>query len=875
MKYSKLLISLFLAQGVVLTGCGGGGSSSGGGTSSSSSSSISSSSSSSSSSSVPGAPWNLVWQDEFEGTAIDTTKWEHEIDCGGGGNNEWQCYTADPENSYVEDGMLHIAVQHVGGTGDDAYTSARLRTLAKGDWKYGRIEVNAKIPEGQGLWPAIWMLPSERVYGDWPLSGEIDIFEAVNPNGTGNNNVYGTLHYGQSWPNNLHTGAPFVPETNIWEEFHTYAIEWEEGEIRWYVDDAHFATQTSDGWYTYYDGEQEVGFQLGEGAAPFNQTFHLLLNVAVGGEWPFGEAGNEEVTLNLPQEMVVDYVRVYECSANAETGIGCASDVDPEVEPLEGFPGQQNVYYLYQDGPSTLTFDVLGGTVDNTLVPGLWPETGGVVVSTPEYAGDDGTVWDIEFNGLGNVQLLSSDMSEQAAVNDGFLLQSMETTGEVKFDLFVESIDPETELLVKLDSGHPAVSSHSIDIPPVGEWTTVAVSFSEMTGSAVHANIVSPFVLESTGIAHVRLNNIRISCLAECAVEPQRAGIFDVFTDSFNVYVNGQLDPNWADHGIDTYDGPGQSIVSSAVEDPDKGTVQEIYFQQGPGVWYIQTKILRDMTAFADGGYLTFEIKPLTGSGEFFVKVDCVHPCTSGDVPVEGTLPLNTWSTVEVPISNFTAGGLQLSRVNTPFIILPQNEAAASFRVTNIRWVYTGEGDGGGDGGGASGNPIIDSNFFIFEDAVDANWSSPGVFFYNAPNAGTITWSVTADSENAENEVLQFEFGADGDHNSTMYIQSSTPKDLQAFAGGNLKFDLKVIDAASNIGGFLVKADCVYPCGSAVIPVPMPATIGAWTPVTVPIDNLTGLTLGKVDTPISFYPVQGEQEGVTFQLDNIRWELAE
>lgn len=127
--------------------------------------------------------WRLVWSDEFDGTEIDSSKWEHEVNCWGGGNAEQQCYVADPKNSFVIDGKLHIVALEdnpsgaIGGPGDDAtvvnlpYSSARLRTINKGDFKYGRIEAKLQLPSGQGLWPAFWMLPTDSVYGGWAAFG--------------------------------------------------------------------------------------------------------------------------------------------------------------------------------------------------------------------------------------------------------------------------------------------------------------------------------------------------------------------------------------------------------------------------------------------------------------------------------------------------------------------------------------------------------------------------------------------------------------------------------------------------------------------------------------------------------------------------------
>lgn len=285
--------------------------------------------------------WQLVWSDEFQEPSINSKKWSFEKNCFGGGNNELQCYTDRKKNAFVRNGILHIVAQKEEfkgqGLQDDfpnykvtdkdktqPYTSARLRTLHKGDWKYGRMEARIKLPQGQGIWPAFWMLPSEWKYGGWPLSGEIDILEAINTNTpTQANKVYGTLHYGDKPPKNLHTGTDYSPVKSIWKEFHNYSIEWEAGEIRWYVDDIHYATQTSDGWYSGATDDAH---------APFNQSFHIILNLAVGGEWP----KNPDKSTQFPQEMLVDYVRVYQCSVNSETGKGCASFVDERIKPIQG-----------------------------------------------------------------------------------------------------------------------------------------------------------------------------------------------------------------------------------------------------------------------------------------------------------------------------------------------------------------------------------------------------------------------------------------------------------------------------------------------------------------------------------------------------------
>lgn len=243
--------------------------------------------------------WVLAWSDEFDGEAIDKSKWEQTVDGEGDGNNDLQYYTDRSKNSYVEDGVLYIKAikeSYQGSAGSKNYTSARLSTLNKGDWKYGKIEIKAKLPFGKGVWSAIRMLPTDWIYGGWAASGEIDIMESVNLKVGESNEIHGTLHYGGKWPDNIHTGESYTPKSSVVDEYHIYTIEWEEHEIRWYVDGYHYQTQTD--WHS----------DSGDYPAPFNQRFHLILNVAVGGSWP----GNPDQATSFPQTMAVDYVRVFE-----------------------------------------------------------------------------------------------------------------------------------------------------------------------------------------------------------------------------------------------------------------------------------------------------------------------------------------------------------------------------------------------------------------------------------------------------------------------------------------------------------------------------------------------------------------------------------
>lgn len=277
--------------------------------------------------------WTLVWSDEFDGDAIDPARWDFDRNCWGGGNAERQCYTDRPENAAIEHGRLVITARledtegpalpvHMRDAGApletrvQPFSSARLVTRGRAAWRYGRIEVRAQLPRGQGVWPAIWMLPEDPAYGGWAASGEIDIMEAVNlgvpcedcESGV-EDQVQGTLHYGGEWPQNAYSGAHVTLEDQV-TGFHTYAIDWSEDGITWSVDGEAFACQTPDDWYS---SGADPDFRPG---APFDQPFHLILNVAIGGGLPERENLGGVSHEGFPKTMQVDFVRVYEWSAD-------------------------------------------------------------------------------------------------------------------------------------------------------------------------------------------------------------------------------------------------------------------------------------------------------------------------------------------------------------------------------------------------------------------------------------------------------------------------------------------------------------------------------------------------------------------------------
>lgn len=270
--------------------------------------------------------WTLVWSDEFEGDRLDLSKWDFDVGNGffdyksqswvpGWGNEELQYYTREADNLTVKDSLLTIRAikEAIHGCG---YTSARIKTRKRDGTPlfaktYGRFEIRARVPWGKGLWPALWMLPQEDRYGGWAASGEIDLMEIVGEKPT---EVLNSIHFGSagSQARALVTHVHPLPDGSTVADWHVYAAEWLPGEIRFYVDGVH--TSTRNHWWSCsktLDGQGVAATKAAElnpWPAPFDQPFYLVMNVAVGGNFP--GAPNEQT--RFPAELQVDYVRVYD-----------------------------------------------------------------------------------------------------------------------------------------------------------------------------------------------------------------------------------------------------------------------------------------------------------------------------------------------------------------------------------------------------------------------------------------------------------------------------------------------------------------------------------------------------------------------------------
>ena len=300
------------------------------------------------------AGWELVWADEFEGQTLNEENWVYDLGGGGWGNNEWQFYTDRPENIRVAKGKLIIEARKEDYRGSD-YTSARIKTQYLHSWAFGRIEARIKLPTGQGIWPAFWMLGEDFPTTGWPDCGEIDIMENIGNPCT----VYGTVH-GPGYSGGGGVGSSYPLEGKpLNEGFHTYAVEWSPGEISWFVDDVRF---------------NSISPSDVPGEWVYDHPFFLILNLAVGGEWP----GYPDQTTEFPQQLQVDYVRVYRDPAleaeDLEGGALHIADLRMTGEEVEDF---------WQATVEAVVVDCNGNPVEGVEIKGGWL---GVVTGAEEQA---------------------------------------------------------------------------------------------------------------------------------------------------------------------------------------------------------------------------------------------------------------------------------------------------------------------------------------------------------------------------------------------------------------------------------------------------------------------------------------------------------
>ncbi|MGI9323054.1 MAG: glycoside hydrolase family 16 protein [Pseudomonadales bacterium] len=815
--------------------------------------------------------YQLVWEDTFDGTELDTARWNIQTGDGtseglprGWGNNEQQLYNADQIS--VANGMLTITAER--GTSPTDYVYARINTKDKVDFTYGRIIVRAKLPEGQGIWPAIWMLSTDDVYGPWPQSGEIDIVEATNLGVNGKKTFQSVIHYGFPWPDNSFNAAMHDPSANPQDGFHNYMMEWEPNEagdaveMRFYFDGAHYATHNSDNWFTVTENA-DGSFTRAPSPAPFNQDFHLLMNVAVGGNLP----GAPDSTTTFPQTLEVDHVRLYRC-AYATADDPCSGTVDDTIAATGGAGSVNlNTWTLYDgERAGPLTFTIRGETQVNELQIDSFDSGSAVAANDPDAmdpAGTRDSVWRLQImGGAGNAYISSEDLSMHAVLDTGFDLGAdADDASKIIFDMYVDELSDGTSLLVKLDSGYPNLSEATVPDIAMDAWKTYSIPIRDLTanpaGNGVDlGNVANPFVIEPANAtaanisADIYLDNIRLAfaCVGgrSCQLRPKLkaiSGTLAVFDDALNssVWTAGfsAFDQALSFSSCTNDNGAGcPSIAWNIVDaaDTTRGKVIEVTYSGtqfaglvigGPQMTAI------DLSSYA-GGTVQFDLNVTANpsSVPIRMKVDCARPTPLDDNnPVchtnagqreqdLGTPALNTWTEISIAIDDMvnanggpTSGGLVLDKVTTGLVIFPPfgMTAGVSFQVDNVRWE---------EGSGTTPPPAIPvGTGAVYADAVDSQWDTnmlaafdQAISFSSCTDDGgagcpSIGWTV----EDVAGRGKVIEVTYSGTQFAGLIVgQTTTGLDMSAFAGGTVQFDLNVTANPSSVP-MRMKVDCVRP----------------------------------------------------------------
>ncbi|GGR80050.1 carbohydrate binding domain-containing protein [Deinococcus sedimenti] len=461
-----------------------------------------------------------VWQDEFNASSLDTSKWGYQTGNGfmagsdyvtGWGNNELEYYTDRASNVRVEGGNLVITARKEKFTGPAGtttgtfdWTSGRVRTAGKFSRTYGRFEIRAKFPKGRGLWPAIWMLPEEpSPYASWAANGELDIAEGWGSKPT---ELAQTIHYGGVWPNNVYSGATVnFPNEGTMDQWHTYAVEWTPGKIQWFIDGKMTSEKTQ--WWSAKNNPPSSDADLNAWPAPFDRPFYLLLNLAVGGNFD----GNPDATTPTEAQMLVDYVRVYGMQ-NETASAGPRPDMTYPWTPKPARPALADGNLVYNGSFDLPDTDPLVKT-DTTSLPGVttskfWTLFTGGGEATLSNDATQGNALKVDVTNPGNVNYAVQ------VRQDGL---NMESGGkyEVSFDTWAQTARP---MMIKVgggpDRGYAAYSGEqTVQIGTTKARQTLTFDMKATTDAAARLE----FNLGNAGTGPVWIDNVVVKRVGNAA----------------------------------------------------------------------------------------------------------------------------------------------------------------------------------------------------------------------------------------------------------------------------------------------------------------------------------------------------------------------
>lgn len=838
----------------------------------------------------PVSDWALVWSDEFDGDAINAQNWTHEVNCDGGGNQEKQCYTDNAENSFIQDGMLNLVALPAEEGATLPYTSARMVTRYKTDLKYGRVEMRAKVPSGQGSWPAFWMMPTNEEYGEWPRSGEIDIFEAVNlgvadVEGNVESNIHGTLHYGKSWPDNSSSGQAYslAGGVNPADDFHTYAIEWQEGEIRWYMDGYLYATQRQSkvrynskdeavglahkGWFTeYYDqftGELTTHWD----SAPFDKEFYLILNFAVGGDWPenVNNLGVDATAFHAENKFEVDYVRVYQCMSDPETGKGCDTVRSGYDDLADGLVEGKAPVPLPPSNGVAKNLEIFDGSLDANWT--AWDCCGG---TTPAIIADADKGDVVQFNINDNNGTVLGFSTRDGHFADDFTGVSapfdasplVDLNGRLSFEMkVVTPPNSATSWLLKVESGEGgpntgelALSSSDEGLEPiVGQWQTYTFPLATLQEKGLDVSaidIVMIFPAWATGEgAEYLVTNISIE--GDVGAAPELV----VFTDEEN--------PSWP-----MWDCCGGSTPTVELDDEAHGNVARFSIGAEPTVMGFISREANtatpapfDASAILSNGVIQFDMKvtAMPGDAAWIFKVEADNNASFAEMPltdsVEGTAPASgQWQTYTFKLADLANAGLDVSAIDV-LMIFPAWGAGegAIYLVDNVK-IY--------DPTAVAGNNVL------FADAPATGWTIKDCCAGSTP--------TLENDDTAHGMTAEFVIGAQPTVMG-IFAEGDVFVDASALlANGVVQFELKVITAPNDASAawlFKIESDSATTFAELALNTSLEGNdpvVGQWQTYTFPLQTLfdAGLDISFIDV-LMVFPAWGAGEGAVYRLDNV------
>ncbi len=855
---------------------------------------------------APSTDWNLLWSDEFAGSDIDLTKWTlADNDCSGGGNFEKQCYTTNPENAFVSDGYLNIVALPAEAGAQQPYTSAKLDSKMKGDFTYGRMEVRAKLPGGQGAHPAAWMLSTDNTHGIWPRSGEIDIVEAVNlkvagDDGSIESNLHGSLWYGKESQDNVLTtsGSSYqLPnDANPADDFHDYVIEWQEGEIRWYVDGYLYQTQrksetklnfkgdVSDtlahkGWYTEnYDpvtGEL-VNFY---GNAPFDKNFYMILNFAVGGDWAenTNDLGVDPAAFANGNTMLVDYVRVYQCPIQPSTGVGCATiRAGYNEEASEARPDGALVLGVAPNPPSP--------PLDpNTPAPPIvifedavldgWIQWDCCGETTPTTVVDDAEYGEVaEFNIVGDTVVgFSGRPGHGAEDGEPVNASNMVATGTVEFDLKMTVSPGDTTWMFKIESDEAATavevplssSNEAHAAPELNVWQHYTFDIADLVDAGLdpsRIDVLMIFPAWGTGDgAAFRVDNVIISKPATASVE------LVIFTDEVN--------PAWV-----PWDCCAGSTPTVETDDEEYGAVTEFAITGDTVMGYSSREahgaidgVPFDASTIIATGTVEFDLKMTSTPGDtaWMFKIESSEGDTAVELPLtasnEGHAApeLGVWQHYTFNIADLVEAGLDPSAIDVVMVFPAWGTGAgAVYRVDNVIIADPNAG------------PAPDfPELIVFDDVADPAWlawdccagSTPTVELDDTEHGAVTEFAISGDT------VMGFSSRAG--HGAV----DGVPFDATSIVGfGTISFDLKMTSSPGDTAWmFKVESDEA----ATAVEIPMSTSneghaapeLGVWQTYTFKLSDLVeaGLDPSAIDV-LMMFPAWGTGAGAVYRVDNVR-----